>query len=135
MMMTVIRHNIMMSPLKSFIGSHNSLIPLFCSKVIMIKNSIFERMTKSKFSIVHRSHPYKIINGSIRFAYPCMSDAREAACNAREGSPHHAVGIPVVANIHLHIHLEFLVLNLHSIYDYSNVIISISVIYQVLMNH
>ena len=48
-----------------------------------------------------------------------MSDTREAACNAREGSPYHAVGISVVANINLHIHLEFLVLNLHSIYDYS----------------
>ena len=133
-MMTVIGHNVVMSPLKSFIGSRYSLVPLFCSIVVMIKNSVFERMTKSKFSIVHRSHPYKIVNSSIRFADPCMSDAREAACDARKGSPHHAVGIPVVADVNLHFHLEFLVLNLHSKNDYSKVIYSISVIYQVFMD-
>ena len=54
---------------------------------------------------MHRSSPYKIIDGAVGLADACVSDAREAAGDTWQGSPDEAVGVSLMLDIDLHVYL------------------------------
>lgn len=56
---------------------------------------------------MHGSPPHEIKYGAIGSADSGVANTWEAASDAWQGCPYHAVGVPVMRSVDCHIHFEF----------------------------
>jgi hypothetical protein len=82
MMVAVVYHQVVACATEFFVGLIDGSIPLLIGDSSVVQSQVLQRIAKSKFLAMDGSTSNEVIDGAIGFADTCMSNAREATCQA-----------------------------------------------------